>query len=422
MPKNVYYAMDQRIFKNYIQHKNDMQEAKTILTAEKIESIKLAAKDFKSGETPKNYSVENGVAKIGINGPLEPKADLCAILFDIEMTTYSDIINSIDLAEKDNSVKEIVFEINSPGGNVVGLTRTAEKVKNATKPTTAIVTDMAASAAYWIGSQADKMIAEHPTAEIGSIGVYCQYISHSVQNKNAGIEVKSFRSKNAPLKNVDPFTPEGAKQVTERITEIETVFFDYIASGRQTSVKNIKENYGKGAILIAREALKVGMIDAIESIENLDTPIQEKNINTKHEDESMSESPTKIEMTQDELASVVSKAADSAVEKALSAQATANEAKLTLENNESKRIAGFNSLLKNFPEQKAMIKTEIDSGNSATADFGMKVSSAEETRLKVAAEASGNEDDVVPPLKTKTDQDENSEASAIANICVKGRV
>jgi len=69
-----------------------------------------------------------------------------------------------------------------------------------------------------------------------------------------------------------------------------------------------------------------------------------------------------------------------------------------------------------------MIKTEIDSGNSATADFGMKVSSAEETRLKVAAEASGNEDDVVPPLKTKTDQDENSEASAIANICVKGRV
>lgn len=428
MPKNIFYAMEPSSLKSYIDHKNNMQAAATLLTSDKIEKIKSEVSGIRmadngglgSGKTPRNYSVDNGVATIAIAGPLEPKADLCAILFDVEMTTYSDIINSINLAENDNSVETIVFEINSPGGNVVGLSRTAEKIKNATKPTKAVVSDMAASAAYWLASQADSIVAEHSAVEIGSIGVFCQYINTSESDKQLGVERKSFRSANAPLKNADPFTAEGEKQVVERITNLESVFFDYISSGRQVSVEDIKENYGKGAVLIAGDALEAGMIDAIESISKMDTPIQ-KNNNNNNDVRTGDDSMGKIEMTQEELDSAISKAALSGAKQALSANATEVESKLAADKKESERVAGFTSLIAGFPKQNEMIKSEMDKGNSATADFAMKVSSAEQTRLKVEAEADTNDKTKVPDLKAVDKTQDKPKLNAVAEMCIKGR-
>lgn len=421
MPRNIYYAMDEESLALYVNHKNDMQIASKLLTGEKIAEIKSQVSGNRGGDAPRNYSVENGIANIAISGPLEPKADLCAVLFDVDMTTYSDIINSINLAENDGSVEKIVFNINSPGGNVVGLNRTAEKIKNTTKPTVAYITDMAASAAYWLASQANEIIAEHEAVEVGSIGVFCQYVDASEQAKANGIQRVSFRSANAPLKNISPFTEKGAEQVVERITNIESVFLDYIASGRQTTIESIKENYGQGSILIAGDALNNGMIDAIESIKNQDMPIQnDNNINTKLEDDSMSE---KIELSKDELQDMIAQASSSAVQSALSARDEQAEKKAKDQEAETSRKASFNSLLAGFPSQKEMINAEIEKGNHATADFAIKVSSAEETRKKVEAETKSNEDDSAPEDVTTSDtQATNSKISSIAAICKKGRV
>lgn len=421
MARNIYYAMNPESLKRYIAHKNNMQLGAKLLTSEKIDQIKSQINESRSSELPRNYSVENGIARISIAGPLEPKADICAVLFDIEMTTYSDIIRGIEAAEKDQSVEKIIFDINSPGGNVVGLSRTAEKIKNATKPTVAIVTDMAASAAYWLASQADEIIAEHAAAEIGSIGVYCECVDQTEYDKQAGFEVKAFRSANAPKKNTDPFTEEGENQIIERLTNLESVFFEYISSGRHATVEDIKENYGKGAMLIARDALNVGMIDAIETIKKEDKPIQTSNNNNTNLKTEVN-SVEKIELTQEQLDKTVSSAASLAVKEALGAQATENEKKLATEQVEASRVAGFTGLIAGFPNQSEMIKTEMEKGNHATADFAMKVSSAEQTRLKVAEEAAGNAEDVAPDLSASDKSEENSSANAVAQMCIKGRV
>lgn len=420
MSKNIYYAMAPDSLKSFIQHKNNMQLAASLLTSEKIESIKAEVKNFMTNEIPKNYSAENGTATIQISGLLAPKIDLCSALFGIDMTTYSDIINSIKIAEEDPTIEKIVFEINSPGGSVVGLNRTAEKIKNATKPTTAIITDMAASAAYWLATQANEIIAEHESVEVGSIGVFCECVDSSESEKRNGIEVKAFRSANAPMKNADPFTLEGEKQLVDRITKLESVFLSYVASGRQTSVDNVKENYGKGAMLIAGEALQVGMIDAIESIKLLSTPTQKSNINTKQEVDSMSE---KIEMTQEQLDSAIAKAASTAVENALSAKESEANKKVAADKKESERIAGFSGLMAGFPKQAEMIKAEMDKGNFATSDFALSVSAAEKTREKVEAEVKSNEADAAPVVKpsAKTSE-ENSKLNAVAQMCIKGRI
>lgn len=417
-----YYAMDPESLKLYIEHKNKMQEGAKLLSTEKIQEMKTAAADFGQGEVPRGYSVEDGIAYIPISGPLMPKRDFCSVLFDVEMTTYSEIINSIALAESDDSVESVVFNISSPGGSTVGLGRTAEKIKNMTKPNIAMVGDLAASAAYWLASQSNSIVAEHAAVQIGSIGVYCEVVDTTAQDKSVGIVRKAFRSANAPMKNIDPFTRDGEDELVKRITELESVFFDYIASGRQTTVENIKENYGKGGVLIARDALNNGMIDAIEAINtDEDTPIQvENNINTLAKEDSMSEK--KIEMTQEEFISAVSQAATTAVEKALDAQASKNEENLAKEKAETERVAGFSSLLAGYPEQKEMINAEIKSGGFASADFAIKVSDAEKTRIAVAAENSQDEEEVAPEVKTDAAVKQASKASTVAAMCVKGRL
>ena len=423
MARNIYYAMSPEYLKSYIDHKNDIQAGSKLLSAEKIEKIKSEIKaqinEINSAEIPRNYRVENNVAIISIAGPLEPKRDICAALFDIDMTTYSDIINSVSLAESDDEVKEIVFEINSPGGNVVGLNRAAEKIKNAVKPTTALITDMAASAAYKLASQTDKIVAEHSGVEVGSIGVYCECADYSEAYKKSGIEVKAFRSANAPLKNADPFTREGEDQIVKRLTDLETVFIKYVASGRHTTAEDVKENFGQGGILIAGDALEIGMIDAIETIKQKDKPIQNNNNNNLSTEVDVSE---KIEMTQEQLDKTVSSAASLAVKEALGAQATENEKKQASEKEESSRVAGFTSLLAGFPNQAEMIKAEMDKGNNATADFAIKVSSAEQTRLKTAEETELDSEDTAPDLKPSDDTLKNSKENAIAEMCIKGRV
>ncbi|MHA1379318.1 MAG: S49 family peptidase [Candidatus Helarchaeota archaeon] len=411
--------------KTYINHKNDIQAGSKLLSSEKIEKIKSEIKsqikEINSAKLPRNYRVEDDKAIISVTGPLEPKRDICAALFDIDMTTYSDIINSINLAENNNAIKEIIFEINSPGGNVIGLNRAAERIKNVSKPTTALVTDMAASAAYELASQTDKIIAEHSGVEVGSIGVYCECADYTEAYKKSGIEVKAFRSANAPLKNADPFTREGEDQIIKRLTDLETVFFGYVASGRHTTIEDVKENFGQGGILIARDAIKVGMIDTIESIQTKETPIQNKNINNKTEVDSMSEKEN-ITMTQEQLDSAISKAATKAVEEARKQDASENEKKLASEKAENQRVSGFNSLLASFPNQKEMIKSEMEKGNSATADFALKVSEAEQTRSKTAEETNDNSKDIAPSVENSPSNNEKSKANAIAQVCVKGRM
>ena len=68
-----------------------------------------------------------------------------------------------------------------------------------------------------------------------------------------------------------------------------------------------------------------------------------------------------------------------------------------------------------------MIKSEMDKGNSATADFAMKVSSAEQTRLKVAAEADTNGETKVPDLKAVDKTQDKPKLNAVAEMCIKGR-
>lgn len=178
-------------------------------------------------------------------------------------TYYEDIRAAIADFENDPTIGKIVFDINSPGGYVNGCAETAQMIADCSKPTEARVSYMAASGAYWLASQCDKIIATTKVASFGSIGVITDYWDETVHDEKNGYKHIVITSTDAPNKYIDPATEKGYKEILSELDHIHYVFAEAVAEGRGVDIDTVNEKFGKGGILFADDALAAGMIDEI---------------------------------------------------------------------------------------------------------------------------------------------------------------
>lgn len=206
-------------------------------------------------------SVRDGVAVIPIEGPMFRRANL--------MTAFSGAssydVMALDLAQAlaDPMVDAVLLNIDSPGGEVNGASELAQMIASADKPVWAYVGGTGASAAYWIASAADKIIAAD-TAILGSIGVLAGY---TIRDGRPGERSITFISSQSPMKNASPETEAGAKQIQANVDALAQVFVATIAKNRSISETVVLESFGAGAVFVAAEAEKRGMIDGISTFE-----------------------------------------------------------------------------------------------------------------------------------------------------------
>jgi ClpP class serine protease len=123
-----------------------------------------------SAQADAALSVSGSVAKIDISGVLTKNPDIFLAFFRGN-TSYRSIISSLDEAGSRADVKSVDLLIDSPGGEVRGLFDVVAALQTFKKPLRAVVDGMAASAAYILASQADKIVATNRGAQLGSIGV-----------------------------------------------------------------------------------------------------------------------------------------------------------------------------------------------------------------------------------------------------------
>jgi protease-4 len=154
------------------------------ILAEKFGFTDMLAQLF--GEVPKAYIAEDGTGVIPIVGPIGKG------LAPIERMTgavdVNDIAETIDDYATNPQVTRIAFQVSSPGGTVTGVEELANKVRNISKPTMAYTDSEMASAAYWVASAADKVVAS-PSSTVGSIGVYMVVADYSEAAKAQGIKM-----------------------------------------------------------------------------------------------------------------------------------------------------------------------------------------------------------------------------------------
>jgi len=95
--------------------------------------------------------------------------------------------------ERDETIKCVILDIDSPGGVSVGVPELANRIKNYSKKTISFTSNEACSAAYWIGSQATEFYAT-PSSTVGSIGVYIAYDDLSAMYANEGVKVDVIKA------------------------------------------------------------------------------------------------------------------------------------------------------------------------------------------------------------------------------------
>lgn len=206
-------------------------------------------------------TVRDGVAIIPVEGPMFRRANLFTQFSGA--TSYDVLARDLAQALADPMVDAVLLNIDSPGGEVTGTSEFAQMIAAADKPVWAYVGGTGASAAYWIASAADRIIAAD-TAEIGSIGVMA---GMTMREPRAGEKSYTFVSSQSPRKNADPGTEAGASDIQARVDSLASVFISAVAKNRGISESVVLESFGAGAVFVAAEAEKRGMIDSIGTFE-----------------------------------------------------------------------------------------------------------------------------------------------------------
>lgn len=215
-------------------------------------------------------TIRDGVAVVPVAGPLFRYANLFTAVSGA--TSYDMLASDFAAALDDPGVDSIVLKIDSPGGDVNGVSQFAAMVREARgkKPVTAYIDGNGASAAYWIASAADRIVAAD-TAVVGSIGVQMGF---TLREPKAGERAYRFVSSVSPNKNASPDTEEGAAAAQRIVDGLAQVFISTVAANRDTTPEKVVESYGGGAVFVAAEALERGMIDAVATFETLFTEVK----------------------------------------------------------------------------------------------------------------------------------------------------
>jgi len=174
----------------------------------------------------------------------------------------------------EDGAEGIIFDINSPGGEVVAGAKISEAIPEIPVPTIALIDGMAASAAYRIAVSCDVVIA-HPLSSVGSIGVILGHVDASELAEWLGVRwdgIKSAEFKDAGS-NFRPFTDKERKFLQKQVNSLHQEFVEYIAEKRELPKKKVNK-YAHGETYLGVEAEKLGLVDGLggihEAIETLE--------------------------------------------------------------------------------------------------------------------------------------------------------
>jgi protease-4 len=183
-----------------------------------------------------------------------------------DKTSADDVVAAIKKAKGDKSVKAIMLAVDSGGGSGVAAEEIVVALKDAGKPTAAVIRDAGDSAAYWAVSGCDRIFASD-NSDVGSIGITMSYLDNVNKNQSDGLtynqlSVGKFKDSGDPDK---PLT-EAERQLFMRDVNIEyNNFIKDVATNRNMSIEAVK-NLADGSTMLGKMALDSGLIDQIGGI------------------------------------------------------------------------------------------------------------------------------------------------------------
>lgn len=240
----------------------------THLRGDKIDLKAIEARLGRPLGNQREYQVIDGAAILPIEGVLSKRMSL---LHDVSGGTSTEKMSAqFEAALQDPQVKSIVLHVDSPGGAVDGTKAFADQVYQARgqKPITAFVDGLAASAAYWIASAADKIYIKDSTAMIGSIGVVATHVDQSQADAKEGVtitEITAGKFKRADSQHA-PLTEAGRTMIQDRVDALYNIFVSDVARNRGVDAATVISDMADGRVFIGLDAVERGLVDGVSTM------------------------------------------------------------------------------------------------------------------------------------------------------------
>jgi len=235
----------------------------------------LESNTSRTVQTVRDHDSNNNIALIDLNGMIAS--------FAVDASGHN-LVQSLKRqfkwANDDDSVKAILFRINSPGGEVLASDKIADIVRESDKPVVSVMGAVAASGGYYVAAPSDWIVA-HELTITGSIGVIMS--GYSVRNlmDKAGVQPIVFKSgKNKDMlsmnKREEDITDEERKIVQEMIGETFGRFKRVVREGRKPENRDGKdgkvltqnwESFTDGRILSGNTAIEQGFVDELGDLD-----------------------------------------------------------------------------------------------------------------------------------------------------------
>jgi len=208
-----------------------------------------------------------GVAVIPIYGVITQRLNLMTAMSG--GTSVEGITRDFREAMADPDVGAIVFDIDSPGGSVDGITELATEIRSArgVKPMAAVANPTMASAAYWIGSQADEVIGS-PSAIVGSVGIIGMHHDVSKADEMEGVKVTLITAGAGKADGNEhlPLSDEGRAELQGIADDYYALFVGDVAAGRGVKATQVISGW-KADVFTAKKAKTAGLVDRVETLD-----------------------------------------------------------------------------------------------------------------------------------------------------------
>jgi protease IV len=191
----------------------------------------------------------------------------------------TEIRKALEEAAEDKSIKAVVLRVDSPGGSAVAseIILDASKRLKAKKPFVVSMGDVAASGGYYVSCGSDTIFADESTIT-GSIGVVGGKFATNAMWKKIGVTFKEYkRGANAGiLSSADVFTKEEREKMQAWMDDIYGVFKGHITAIRGDRLKKPIDDIAGGRVYTGRQALELGLVDKIGTLQDAITYVAEK--------------------------------------------------------------------------------------------------------------------------------------------------
>jgi len=177
----------------------------------------------------------------------------------------SAVLEKIEKAQKNDSIKGVLFVVDSPGGAVAPSIELAYAIKRLTKvkPVVVYAKGTIASGSYYASIWADEIIV-NPGSMVGSIGVVMQGADFSGIMESIGIKSQSIQAgKYKKIGTSDrAWKDYEVAELNKVIQGTYDMFTKDVADARKLDFSK-RDNFANAHIFTASQAKEVGLVDSL---------------------------------------------------------------------------------------------------------------------------------------------------------------